>query len=71
MLHLSARFVEWMMGLPDGWVTNPAIWRGEPGNHRNLQLRLLGNGVVPPQAAHAIRWACETYGRLAPDASAR
>lgn len=54
---LSPRFVEWMMGLPAGWVTDPAIWRGVPGNHRNLQLRALGNGVCPRQAAAAIRWA--------------
>ena len=54
---LSPRFVEWMMGLPDGWVTDPAIWRDVPGNHRNLQLRALGNGVCPQQAAAAIRWA--------------
>ena len=46
---LSARFVEWMMGLPDGWVT------GVPGVTRTRALRLLGNGVVPQQAAHALR----------------
>lgn len=48
--RLSAAFVEWMMGLPDGWVTNPAI-----GISRNNQLKALGNGVVPQQAAWAIR----------------
>lgn len=46
---LSARFVEWMMGLPGGWVT------GVPGVTRTRALRLLGNGVVPQQAAHALR----------------
>ncbi len=63
--HLSPRFVEWMMMLPDGWVTNPAIWRHVPGNHRNLQLRALGNGVVPPQAAMAVDWALRVRERLA------
>lgn len=54
--RLSARFVEWMMGLPDGWVTDPAIWAGwKPSTARNAQLKALGNGVVPRQAAAAIR----------------
>lgn len=63
--QLSPRFVEWMMGLPDGWVTDPNMWTGVPGNHRNLQLRLLGNGVVPMQAAAAVRWACGVRAMLA------
>ena len=46
--RLSARFVEWMMGLPEGWVTDV------PGVSRTAQLRMLGNGGVPPQAAHAL-----------------
>lgn len=40
-----------MMGLPDGWVTDRAIGLPYYG-----QLHLLGNGVVPQQAARAIRW---------------
>lgn len=48
--RLSARLVEWMMGLPDGWVTAPEI-----GLTRNEQLKALGNGVVPQQAALALR----------------
>lgn len=63
--HLSPRFVEWMMGLEDRWVTDPLIWRGVPGNHRNLQLRALGNGVVPQQAATAINWCLNVRERLA------
>ena len=47
--RLSARFVEWLMGLPDGHVTDPAI-----GLTRNEQLKALGNGVVPQQAALAL-----------------
>ncbi len=46
--RLSPRFVEWMMGLEDGWVTDV------PGLSRPAQLKLLGNGVVPAQAAAAI-----------------
>jgi DNA (cytosine-5)-methyltransferase 1 len=38
-----------MMGLPDGWVTDPAI-----GLSRGDQLKALGNGVVPQQAALAL-----------------
>ena len=45
--QLSARFVEWLMGLPDGHVTDLDL----PREH---QLRLLGNGVVPQQAALAV-----------------
>lgn len=44
---LSPVFVEWHMGLPEGWVTDV------PGLSRNQQLKLLGNGVVPQQAAAA------------------
>ena len=47
--RLSARFTEWLMGLPDGWVT------GGAGLSRTAQLRILGNGVVPHQAAAALR----------------
>lgn len=45
--RLSARFVEWLMGLPDGHVTDVLP--------RNAALRVLGNGVVPQQGALAIR----------------
>jgi DNA (cytosine-5)-methyltransferase 1 len=37
-----------MMGLPAGWVTDIPI-------SRNDQLKALGNGVVPQQAAEALR----------------
>lgn len=46
--RLSARFVEWMQGLPDGYVTNI------PGISRNDALRLLGNSNPPQQYAAAI-----------------
>lgn len=47
---LNIPFVEWMMGLPEGWVTDPAI-----GLNRADQLKALGNGVVPQQAIAALR----------------
>ena len=49
--RLSARAVEFMMGLPSGWVTDV------PGLSRNAQLKALGNGVVPQQAYEALRRA--------------
>ena len=51
---LSPRFVEWMMGLPAGHVTDT------PGLSRSQALKALGNGVVPQQAAHAISHLAET-----------
>jgi len=39
-----------MMGLPDGWVTDPAI-----SISRNEQLKACGNGVVPQQAVAALK----------------
>lgn len=47
--RLSPRFVEWLMGLDAGHVTDV------PGLTRNQQLCLLGNGVVPQQGAAALR----------------
>ncbi|KAB2347259.1 DNA cytosine methyltransferase [Actinomadura rudentiformis] len=64
--RLSPLFVEWLMGLPPGHVTDPAIWtayaenarkrgaRITPATARNAQLRALGNGVVPQQGAAAL-----------------
>lgn len=44
---LSALFVEYMMGLPVGWVTDTGLSRAQ-------QLKMLGNGVVPQQAELAL-----------------
>jgi DNA (cytosine-5)-methyltransferase 1 len=41
-------FVEWMMGLPEGWVTGHGLSASQ-------ELKMLGNGVVPQQAALALR----------------
>lgn len=45
---LNARFVEYMMGLPEGWVTDLELSRAQ-------QLKMLGNGVVPQQAYFALQ----------------
>ena len=42
-------FVEWLMGLPPGWVTDPALNLTQP-----QQLSALGNGVIPAHAAAAL-----------------
>jgi DNA (cytosine-5)-methyltransferase 1 len=47
--RLSAAFSEWMMGLPAVWITDV------PGITRNEALKACGNGVVPQQAAEALR----------------
>ncbi|MGC5387584.1 hypothetical protein ACPXCJ_24085 [Micromonospora chalcea] len=47
---LAPPFVEWLMGLPDQWVTHPSLALPRTG-----ALRVLGNGVVPAQAAAALR----------------
>lgn len=46
--RLAPKFSEWMMGLPDGWVTDVE------GVSRRAALRALGNGCVPQQVAHVV-----------------
>lgn len=47
--RLNPELTEWMMGWPAGWVTASAqLSRAE-------QLKACGNGVVPQQAAAALR----------------
>jgi len=46
-------FVEWMMGFPPGWVD---------GVSRTQALKMLGNAVVPQQAAFAIQLLGEPNG---------
>lgn len=45
--RLNPAFVEWMMGLPEGHVTGHGLSTAK-------ELKMLGNGVVPQQAAAAI-----------------
>lgn len=44
---LNVKFVEYMMGLPSGWVTDCDLPRSQ-------MLKILGNGVVPQQAYRAL-----------------
>ena len=46
--RLSPPFVEWMMGLPAGWVTGDGLMT------RTQALKALGNAVVPQQAVVAL-----------------
>jgi len=46
--RLSSAFTEWMMGLPEGWITDCGLTRNE-------ELKACGNGVVPQQAELALR----------------
>jgi len=46
---LSDEFDEWLMGYPKGWITDV------PGVTWNEALKACGNGVVPQQAAAALR----------------
>jgi len=45
--RLNVKFVEYMMGLPNGWVTDLDM-------RRSQMLKILGNGVVPQQAYKAL-----------------
>ena len=46
--RLNVKFVEYMMGLPMGWVTDLDLSRAN-------KLKMLGNGVVPQQAYYALK----------------
>ena len=46
--HLNPLFCEWAMGLPPGWVTDLITVRDD-------RFRLIGNAVVPQQAALALQ----------------
>jgi hypothetical protein len=50
--RLSSAFTEWMMGVPEGWITNCGL-------SRNDELKACGNGVVPQQAELALRLLLE------------
>lgn len=62
--QLSARFVEWMMMLPEGWVCDvPGLVDSPRRSERNAQLSLLGDGVVPAQGAFAFRFLLKHLAR--------
>ncbi|MET9098329.1 DNA cytosine methyltransferase [Streptomyces antibioticus] len=54
--RLSPAFVEWLMGLPAGHVTDV------PGLTRTQQIKALGNGVIPQQAAAAVQLLAQRAG---------
>ena len=56
--RLASAFSEWMMGLPPGHVTDPAI-----GISRAEQLKAVGNGVCPQQCYAAVRILLEMENR--------
>ncbi len=50
---LNPQFVEYMMGLPKGWITDMDL-------SRTQKLKMLGNGVVPQQAYYALQLLLNT-----------
>ena len=54
--QLAPGFVEWMMGLPQGWVCDVPDLAPRASGHRNAALSLLGDGVMPQQGAAAYRF---------------
>lgn len=50
-------FLEWLMCLESGWVTEPELRLTA-----NQQMTALGNGVVLLQAAHALARLVESTG---------
>src|SRR5699024_389227 len=48
----APKFVEWLMGLSPGWVTDSAH-----GPTPNQQITALGKGVLPRRAAGAVALA--------------
>lgn len=54
--RLSRFFTEWMMMLPAGWVTDV------PGVSYMQSVKMLGNGVVPFQAAAAVSYLAPLVG---------
>jgi hypothetical protein len=59
--RLSAAFAEWLMGIPE-------LVTGVPGIPRTRQLKIIGNGVVPQQAAAGLRLLIEAAEVEAPPA---
>lgn len=45
--RLNSKFAEFLMGLPEGWITSVGLTRTE-------ELKAAGNGVVPQQAYLAL-----------------
>lgn len=58
--RLSATFVEWMMGYPEGWTD---------GLRRNQQLKAIGNAVCPQQGAYALRILADAWADMLKEAA--
>ena len=56
--RLAPAFPEWMMGLPEGWVTGHGLTR-------SAGLKAIGNGVCPQQGAAALAMLLERAGATA------
>lgn len=54
--RLNASFTEWMMGLPNGWITRRGLSRKD-------EIKMCGNGVVPQQAKLALKLLRDRYDR--------
>lgn len=54
--RLNARFVEWMLGFPDGWVDVTGV-------SRTQQLRMLGNAVQVQCGTAVGRYILDQYAR--------
>lgn len=59
---LAPAFSEFLMGLSPGYVSALPL-------PRTAQLRVLGNGVVPQQAAYAVRLLLADLAELTPTPS--
>lgn len=55
--RISTAFVEWMMGLPVGYVSTPSL-----PLTRDQRMGLLYSGTVPLQAAHAVAVGLKQMG---------
>ena len=51
--RVNPKFIEYMMGLPNGWVTDIDIPVSQ-------QYKMIGNGVVPQQALYALEKICDS-----------
>jgi len=62
--RLAVNFAQWSQGLPEDWVS------GVPGLPYYAAIRILGNAVVPRQAAAALRGLAAAAAILWPPADA-
>jgi DNA (cytosine-5)-methyltransferase 1 len=63
--RLNPALTEWMMGYPEGWITDVDLGMLGPVHKGNIRrtaaLRLAGNAVVPQAALAALNILDETY----------